>query len=191
VGFKSFDTTKIINALDLKGPFAEKGHVNRDIVMDLNEDYLAQVNWLKNQLKISKATWKIVFGHHPIEALTNRRDETSIMQRALLDTLCRYASLYISGHEHSLQLTKSSCSGDLIHKRPLYNILSGAASKMSKYTHLSRIPQRHLFVKGGIWGYVKVLFNSRSDNLNVKYYEVDQKGRVKLIHRHYISNRLR
>jgi acid phosphatase len=71
-----------------------------------NADWTAQLAWLEQELHRSDASWKIVFGHHPIYSSGHYGSD-----RALIETLTplfkRYnVALYINGHEHSYERTR-------------------------------------------------------------------------------------
>src|SRR5690606_41821644 len=59
-------------------------------------------------------------------------EQARALRRLILPTLCRYADLYLAGHEHTLEVHTDDCSkataqSDL---EPLPQIVSGAAAKM-------------------------------------------------------------
>lgn len=62
----------------------------------------AQLLWLEEQLDVSKAAWKIVYGHHPIFS-NGRHGDTPDLVRRLLPLLEGRADAYVCGHEHDLQ----------------------------------------------------------------------------------------
>jgi len=65
-------------------------------------------SWLEDELKKSKARWKIVFGHHP--ALSNGvHGGTDELVEDIAPLFEEYGvDLYLSGHDHDLQILKSS-----------------------------------------------------------------------------------
>jgi len=66
---------------------------------------LKQLAWIENTLKNSKATWKIVFGHHPIYTTKGRRDW---MVQHLVPLFEKYkVAMYVNGHVHTFQHMKS------------------------------------------------------------------------------------
>lgn len=69
------------------------------------QDVPAQLNWIKQTLASSKARWKIVIGHHPVYAQTDKDDaERTDMQTRLGAILEQNgASMYICGHIHTFQ----------------------------------------------------------------------------------------
>jgi len=65
-----------------------------------------QVVWLKNQLARSKATWKLVVGHHQI---FEGQGYNPRLAKPIVPLLEKYkVSAYINGHIHNLQHLKSS-----------------------------------------------------------------------------------
>jgi acid phosphatase len=72
-----------------------------------NADWQNQLIWLEKELSASKATWKVVFGHHPTYAsghygsnLTFIKNFTPLFQKYAVQ-------LYINGHEHHYERTRS------------------------------------------------------------------------------------
>ncbi len=79
-----------------------------------------QLAWLENELAVSTATWKIVYGHHPVYTYGKHGDEKRMIQR-VLPLLKKYkADAFIAGHEHDRQL---------IERDGMYYIISGTGSK--------------------------------------------------------------
>jgi hypothetical protein len=73
--------------------------------LDTNEISDAQLAWLSEQLSRSQATWKIVYGHHPIYSAGAHDDNKTLIGR-LLPVLKGRANIYIAGHDHDLQHLK-------------------------------------------------------------------------------------
>ncbi len=70
--------------------------------LDTNEISEAQLLWLKDELTKSNATWKLVYGHHPIYSHGMHGDTPDLVER-LLPVLKGRADIYIAGHDHDLQ----------------------------------------------------------------------------------------
>lgn len=71
-----------------------------------NADWEQQLTWLETELRRSKATWKIVFGHHPIYSSGVYGNSTTLIDR-LSPLFKKYGvQLYINGHEHSYERTR-------------------------------------------------------------------------------------
>ncbi len=62
-----------------------------------------QAKWLADELEKSKATWKIVYGHHPVYSDGHHGDDKRLIAK-LLPILKKYkVDLYLAGHEHDMQ----------------------------------------------------------------------------------------
>lgn len=120
--------------------------------------------WLERSLRESDARWKIVIGHHPIwSSAGSKYEEAKVMRRLILPALCRYADMYIAGHEHTLELHTDSCEkavpGENLPAFP--QIVSGAAAKHRPLNtwfmahQAKKSPELTTFyAKGLIWGFV-------------------------------------
>lgn len=64
-----------------------------------------QKKWLEEQLKASKAVWKVVYGHHPIYSTGQHQSECTLVGK-LLPLLKDRVDVYIAGHEHDMQYLK-------------------------------------------------------------------------------------
>ena len=72
-----------------------------------NADWKNQLSWLEKELSNSKAIWKIVFGHHQIYS-----SGVYGVNKSFIDVLTplfkKYGvQLYINGHEHNYERTRS------------------------------------------------------------------------------------
>lgn len=112
--------TKKIDAHSSIQFFALNTHV---IVVDESGEYdLEQVQWLERELRASTATWKIVYGHHPVFSYGKHGDEKQ-MNRLVRPLLEKYhVDLYICGHDHDRQLLEPPVGG-------VWYIVSGTGSK--------------------------------------------------------------
>ncbi|OJU55033.1 MAG: acid phosphatase [Bacteroidales bacterium 45-6] len=74
----------------------------------VKQDMDKQLAWLDATLKASTETWKIVIGHHPIYAYTEKADvERLDMQKRVDPILRKYnVDMYICGHLHTFQHLK-------------------------------------------------------------------------------------
>lgn len=94
-------------------------------ILALNTNVLdsspAQVDWLKKELGNSQARWNLVMGHKPIHSYGYHGD-TDFMTTLVLPLLCGRADLYLSAHEHNLQVLKADCGLPLL--------ISGAGGKL-------------------------------------------------------------
>lgn len=94
--------------------------------LDTNEVSDAQLRWLANELSVSRARWKIVYGHHPIISDAPRGDNQTLKEK-LLPILKGRADVYLTGHEHNLQHLKPE--GNLH-----FFIVGGGGQKLDKFT---------------------------------------------------------
>lgn len=74
--------------------------------LDTNEISRAQLAWLDTAIETSKATWKVVYGHHPIYSAGQHYDSPRLV-RQLLPLLRNRVDVYIAGHDHDMQHLKS------------------------------------------------------------------------------------
>jgi hypothetical protein len=65
----------------------------------------AQLRWLTEALDQSRATWKVVYGHHPIYSEGQHEDNNQKIEQ-LLPALKDRADVYIAGHDHDMQHLK-------------------------------------------------------------------------------------
>jgi acid phosphatase len=67
------------------------------------QDVAAQLRWLESSLSASKASWKIVFGHHPVHSGGVHGDTRELIAD-VKPILRRYGvQAYVCGHDHDLQ----------------------------------------------------------------------------------------
>ncbi|MFM6037373.1 MAG: metallophosphoesterase family protein [Sphaerospermopsis kisseleviana] len=72
-----------------------------------NADWKNQLIWLEKELSLSKAAWKIVFGHHPIYASGVYGSNPNFI-KTFTPLFQKYGvQLYINGHEHHYERTRS------------------------------------------------------------------------------------
>jgi tartrate-resistant acid phosphatase type 5 len=65
----------------------------------------AQLRWLADELDKSRATWKVVYGHHPIYSEGQHEDNNQKIAQ-LLPVLRERADVYLAGHDHDMQHLK-------------------------------------------------------------------------------------
>ncbi len=63
----------------------------------------AQRAWLESALAASTARWKIAFGHHPVYSNGHHGNSAGLIEK-LAPVLAHRADVYISGHDHDLQV---------------------------------------------------------------------------------------
>lgn len=120
--------------------------------------------WLERSLRESNARWKIVVGHHPLwSSAGSKFEQARVLRRIILPSLCRYADLYVAGHEHTLELHSDSCAKAVpgVDLPPLPQVVSGAAAKHRPtntwfMAHQARANPELVthYAQGLIWGYV-------------------------------------
>lgn len=84
-------------------PMVESKAISKKNIPDGYLD--SQKSWADSVMKICDSKWKIVFGHHPVYAHTNKKiSEREDMKRNLLPLLDKYCiDYYICGHIHNFQ----------------------------------------------------------------------------------------
>jgi hypothetical protein len=87
------------------------------------QDYKAQLHFIDSVLAVSTEKWKVVIGHHPIYAFTNKEEEERIDMQTRLDPIMRKykVDFYICGHIHNFQHIKKTDS-------PVEYIVNSSAS---------------------------------------------------------------
>lgn len=140
--------------------------------------------WLESALASSPARWKIVIGHHPLwSSAGSKFEQAKALRRLILPTLCRYADLYLAGHEHTLEVHTDDCSSAIPgnSRAPLPQVVSGAAAKMrpinSRFMRNQQetYPQLHtLWARGLTWGFSHLSFEG--DRVTVRMIEVPEDG---------------
>jgi hypothetical protein len=144
----------------------------------------AMVAWLEQSLRESDARWKIVLGHHPLwSSAGSKFHEARALRRLILPTLCKYADMYLAGHEHTLELHSDSCAKALPGESvaPLPQIVSGAASKQRPLNRWFMGHQARdnpelttFFAKGMTWGYAHLTLDG--DRATVKIFSTPDDG---------------
>lgn len=89
------DTTPLIENCRTDDQYSDAGQQDMD----------AQLQWIEQTLASSDARWKIVIGHHPVYADTEKNiSERTDMQARVVPMLEKYnVALYICGHIHNFQ----------------------------------------------------------------------------------------
>jgi 3',5'-cyclic AMP phosphodiesterase CpdA len=76
--------------------------------LDTNEnaDWSQQLIWLEKELAESTATWKVVFGHHPLYSSGVHGSSSELIDK-LSPLFVRYGvQLYVNGHDHNYERTE-------------------------------------------------------------------------------------
>jgi 3',5'-cyclic AMP phosphodiesterase CpdA len=72
-----------------------------------NADWKNQLIWFQKELSLSKAPWKVVFGHHPIYS-SGHYGSNSAFIKTFTPLFQKYGvQLYINGHDHSYERTRA------------------------------------------------------------------------------------
>jgi tartrate-resistant acid phosphatase type 5 len=114
-------------------PFEKKYYTDeeelfRKHIQQQAADTLTQRKWLDSVLSISKAKWKLVFGHHPFYSAGKRKGLTDDVASSLQSILVKNkADAYIAGHEHHLE-------HDVLSNN-LHHFISGAGSEVRPVTN--------------------------------------------------------
>lgn len=76
------------------------------------QDDKAQLHFIDSVLNVSKETWKIVIGHHPVYAFTPKDSSERTDMQARIDPLLRKYKVdyYVCGHIHNFQHIKTKGS---------------------------------------------------------------------------------
>lgn len=164
-----------------------------------NEAERNMIEWLEAALTNSKARWKIVIGHHPLWSTAGSKfQQAKSLRRLILPVLCRYADMYIAGHEHTLEVHTDNCTEALpgTDVTPLPQVVSGSASKMRPTNsafirqQLKAHPELHtLFARGLTWGFAHLTFEG--DRVTVRMVETprDGSGTTLVTYEHSFSRR--
>lgn len=167
----------------------------------INGEDKAQIDWLIQGLKTSKAKWKIVYGHHILWSIGGTKySEGHVLRRLIMPTLCQYADAYIAGHEHDLELLTDDCSlyPELKRTEPFPLIISGAASKMrGKHTPLALYQEKTypeyelIWSKSFVWGFAHINIDNLADKLNVDFFTTprDKSGQLEPVFSHSFNRR--
>lgn len=136
------------------------------IVIKKNGKYdLDQVKWLERELAGSTATWKIVYGHHPVFSYGKHGNEKRMIRlvRPLLEK--HQVDLYISGHDHDRQFLEPAGG--------VHYIISGTGSK-SRHTRYGETTIFAATNLGFVW------FRVSADEFHVQ--SIDGDGDIEFAH---------
>ena len=136
-----------------------------------------QVQWLENALSNSTARWKLVLAHHPVwSSAGGKFEQARVLRELLMPSLCRYADLYLAGHEHTLEIHTDNCETVLGEpaEQPLVQIVSGAGAKQRPIhstfmAHQERkYPQLTTeFAEGLLWGFAHMQVDGDSASVTM------------------------
>ena len=146
-------------------------------VHPMTDDERNQVQWLENALSNSTARWKLVLAHHPLWSSSGGKfEQARVLRELLMPALCRYADLYLAGHEHTLEIHTDNCETVLGEpaEQPLVQIVSGAGAKQRPIhstfmAHQERkYPQLTTeFAEGLLWGFAHMQVDGDSASLTM------------------------
>ena len=96
--FVFIDTAPLIDKYRTEGSYSDAG----------KQDIEKQLKWIDSTLVTSKDRWKIVIGHHPVYADTEKADaeRTDMQKRVGVILEKRKADVFICGHIHNFQHIK-------------------------------------------------------------------------------------
>ncbi|MFN6373727.1 MAG: metallophosphoesterase [Chitinophagia bacterium] len=123
----SDDGVKVLFVFMDTSPFEKKYYKDEEEPFRTNiqtQDTTAQKIWLRKTLASSDATWKFVFGHHPLHSAGPRNGLTKDVAASFLpDFENGGVDVYMAGHEHSLQHIQLGAK--------LHQFVSGAGSEVT------------------------------------------------------------
>ena len=162
------------DASEIRHEAVEKPHDWAKPQTDLERN---MARWLDEALRSSTARWKVVIGHHPLWSTSGSKfEQAHVLRRLILPTLCRYADVYLAGHEHTLEVHTDSCAAANVGVAvdPLPQVVSGSASKMRPTNsafiqrQLSSHPElRTLYAKGLTWGFAHLTFEREKMSVRI------------------------
>ena len=147
----------------------------------------AQGAWVRDVLARSNAIWKIAYAHHPylsngshgnagnydgvvpisVDPFTNRFSGNTYRQW-LENNICGKVDVYVSGHDHDLQLLHSipECSNTII-------MVSGAGSK-TRSLKAGETRNPFWYQRGDVLGFA--IGEIEGDKLTLKFYTVSEEN---------------
>jgi hypothetical protein len=164
-----------------------------------NDAERAMVSWLETSLAHSRARWKIVIAHHPLWSTAGSKfQQAKSLRRLILPALCRYADLYLAGHEHTLEVHTDDCTEALpgTDVTPLPQVVSGSASKM-RPTNSAFIRQqlkahpelKTLYARGLTWGFAHLTFDGERVTVRMIETPRDGSGTAQVTYEHSFARR--
>lgn len=153
-------------------------------VQPLSEAEKQMPVWLEQALKMSTAKWKIVVAHHPIWSSSGSKfEQARALRQLILPAMCRYADVYLVGHDHTLEIHTDDCSAALgeATSLPLVQVVSGAAAKQRPVNtrfitqqDLKYPEHKTVFAKGLLWGFAYLKIDG--DEAHVRLMSVPNDG---------------
>ena len=125
------DYTKVSKKWNLPSSYYQFRRGSVDFFAINSNDYVTSAEqrlWLSTALARSEAKWKVILGHHPVYSVGEHGNFDwfyGFMQekfrKEMTPVLCQYRALYLSGHEHLMQLNELPCGA--------VTVVSGAAAE--------------------------------------------------------------
>lgn len=139
--------------------------LDTQVINQHDDDYLEQIEWLERKLQASTATWKIVFGHHPVFSYGEHGNQQRMIDR-VRPLLEKYkVDVYVSGHDHDRQFL-GPVGG-------VYYVVSGTGAKSRN----TRYGERTIFA-GSNLGFA--WFRMSAAELHLQF--IDTNGDVEYAH---------
>ncbi len=192
IDFFGIDTYKMLGSLEVKD-YKDPSKLAINLFPRPKEELDQQIKWLEESLKNSKAKWKIVFGHHPIYSVGGTKwPEALVLKEKLLPILCKFADIYMAGHEHDLEYHVAPCEG----QEDLELLISGAASRqrsvgITQYSQklIKEQEREYKFAKGMVWGFSHL--SIKNNKATVKILQVDNNGKYKTLYTRTFKRRIK
>lgn len=133
--------------------------------------------WLERSLRESTARWKIVIAHHPIwSSSSGKYEQAKVLRETVLPAMCRYADVFLVGHEHTLEVHTDDCRTVLGEPDtlPLVQLVSGAAAKQRPlhtsfmaYQDRTYPQKKTYYARGQVWGFATLSLEAEEAEITV------------------------
>lgn len=164
-----------------------------------NDVERGMVEWLEKSLANSPARWKIVMGHHPIwSSAGSKFQQARALRSLILPAMCRYADLYLAGHEHTLELHTDACKDvpEAQTRPPLAEVVSGAASKQrplntafARHQVAANSELTSVWTRGLVWGFAHVTLEADQATIRLITTPDDGRGTPEVVFEHRFQRR--
>ena len=95
------------------------------LALDSNYMDTRQLAWIEDQLKSSKAEWKIPYFHHPLYSSGGKHGSSPDLREALEPLFLKYGvQVVFAGHDHFYERTKP--------QKGIYHFVAGSTGKLRK-----------------------------------------------------------
>jgi 3',5'-cyclic AMP phosphodiesterase CpdA len=103
----------------------KQGEILEIFVLDSTDPDSAQIGWLENSLRASKARWKIASLHYPLYSSGKEHGSSKKMRKVFESLFIRYAvNVVFSGHDHIYERT--------VPHQGVHYFVTGAAGKLRR-----------------------------------------------------------